>query len=241
MAAEPTARHSNARKRIVLIDDDAEFVQQVDETLVQQGYEVYTANECEEGLLHVADHQPDLVIVDVVLANSNGKKTCRRIREMSDVPMMILAAQGREEEIVRGLEHGADDYLTKPFGIEQLVTRMQVLLRRAHVSPSEEPPAAYRDEYLAVDLADRRVEVQGDLVRLTPTEYRLLGYLVQNAGRVLTYKQLLEEVWGKEYVNYVDYVRIYVWRLRKKIEKDSQQPEYILTEHGIGYRFEKAR
>ncbi len=241
MAAEPTARHSNVRKRIVLIDDDADFVQQVDETLVQQGYEVYTAYVCEEGLLHVANRQPDLVIVDVVLANSNGMKTCQRIREMSDVPMMILAAQGREEEIVRGLEHGADDYLTKPFGIEQLVTRMQVLLRRTHVSPSEEPPAAYRDEYLAVDLADRRVEVQGDLVKLTPTEYRLLGCLVQNTGRVLTYEQLLEEVWGQEYVNHVDYVRIYIWRLRKKIEKDPRRPEYILTEHGIGYRFEKAR
>jgi len=192
-------------------------------------------------LLHIANHQPDLVIVDVVLANSDGREAFQRIREMSDVPMMILAAQGRDEEIVRGLEHGADDYLTKPFGIEQLVTRMQVLLRRARVSPSEEPPAAYRDEYLAVDLADRRVEVQGDLVRLTPTEYRLLGYLVENAGRVLTYKQLLEEVWGQEYVNYVDYVRIYIWRLRRKIEKDHRQPEYILTEHGIGYRFEKAR
>jgi two-component system KDP operon response regulator KdpE len=225
----------------VLIDDDADFVQQVGETLVQQGYEVYTAYECEEGLLHIANHRPDLVIMDVVLANSNGRETCQRIREMSDVPMMVLAAQGRDEEIARGLAHGADDYLTKPFGIEQLVTRMQVLLRRARVSRSEEPPAAYRDEYLAVDLADRRVEVHGDLVKLTPTEYRLLACLVQNAGRVLTYEKLLEDVWGQEYVNCVDYVRIYMWRLRKKIEKDSRQPEYILTEYGIGYRFEKAR
>jgi two-component system KDP operon response regulator KdpE len=144
MAAKPTARHSSVRKRIVLIDDDADFVQQVDETLVQQGYDVYAACECEEGLLHVANHRPDLVIVDVVLANSNGRKTYRRIREMSDVPMMILAAQGKEEEIVRGLAHGADDYLTKPFGIEELVTRMQVLLRRTHVSPSEEPPGGLR-------------------------------------------------------------------------------------------------
>lgn len=241
MAAKPTVQYSDVRKRIVLIDDDADLVHQVDEDLMRQGYEVYTAHECEEGLLHIADHQPDLVIVDVVLANSDGRKACQRIREMSDVPMMILAERGREEEIVRGLAHGAGDYLTKPFGIEELVTRMQVLLGRARVLPPEEPPVTYGDEYLVVNMADRRVVVQGELVRLTPTEYRLLGYLVENAGRVLTYKQLLEEVWGQEYVNYVDYVRIYIWRLRKKIEKDPRQPEYILTEHGIGYRFEKAR
>ena len=120
------------------------------------------------------------------------------------------------------------------------MTRARILLRRASHRPSRQAPAVYGDDYLAVNLADRRIMVQGRLVQLTPTEYRLLAYLLENAGRVLTYEQLLEAVWGRDRVDYVDYVRIYIWRLRKKIERDPRQPQYILTEHGTGYRFEKA-
>ena len=154
--------------------------------------------------------------------------------------MLLLGTPGREEDIVQGLEQGGDDYLTKPFGIEELVTRSRVLLRRAPAAAPTREPGTYADEYLTVNIPHRRVMVEGSLVQLTPTEYRLLEYLLENAGRVVAYEQLLQRVWGKDYLDYVDYVRIYVWRLRKKIEKDHKQPRYILTEHGIGYRFETA-
>jgi two-component system KDP operon response regulator KdpE len=240
MTADSTVQPTDVAGRIVLIDSDVDLVQAIDEALAQRGYRVFTATDWDAGVQQVLDERPDLVIVDVGADGSGSAEICQRVRGATEAPMLVLATQGGEELIMQGLESGAKDYLTKPFEVGQLVTRAQILLRRASLKPARKAPTVYGDDYLAVNLADHRILVEGRLVQLTPTEYRLLGYLLENAGRVLTYEQLLEQVWGRDYVDYVDYVRIYVWRLRKKIERDPRQPQYILTEHGIGYRFEKA-
>lgn len=241
MMAQTTGFRFDRAKKIVLIDDDVDLRPAVTEALVQHGYRVYTALSCKEGMEHIVKIRPDLVVVDAALAGANGREGCRRIREMTSAPVLVLAAPGSEEELLRGLQDGADDYLIKPFGFDELLARMRVLLLRSSLAAVEESSATYGDKYLTVDLADRRVTVMGNLVRLTPTEYRLLGYLLRNAGRAVSYEELLEAVWGPEHADKVGYARIYAWRLRKRIERDAEQPEYILTEHGVGYRFEKAR
>jgi len=235
---------SNGRKQktgtIVVVDNDLRLVELLDERLSHHGYRVFTAPDCPSGIQQVVNHNPDLIIVDATLANTNGMDGCKRIRDLTDVPVMILAEPGEEESILLGLIGGADDFLTKPFSTEELVTRARVLLARAEATKRKDESVAYQDDYLAVNLDDRRVMVEGRLVQLTPTELRFLGCLVQNAGKVMSYEQLLEDVWGKEYLSYSDYVRIYTWRLRRKIEKNPRRPQYILTEHGTGYRFEGA-
>lgn len=168
------------------------------------------------------------------------RKDGGRIRDVSNVPVIMLTARGQEVDRVKGLKIGADDYVIKPFSLKELEARIQAVLRRAAWPPPTKSPITYGDDYLTVNLAERRVVVQGEPLELTPTEYRLLAYLVQNAGLVLTNRQLLERVWGWEYVGDVDYVRVYIWRLRKKIERNPGAPKYIRTEHGVGYRFEKA-
>jgi len=232
-------QETNLPKRILLLDRNAELIKQVADVLQQQGYTVYTAQDCQEGLQQMASHLPGLVILDLLLINSAGRQACQRLREISSAPILLIA-QGTEEDIVRGLDYGADDYLTKPFRSEELLARIGVLLRRAALPPPVDLTATYSDEYLTMNLAERLVTVQGKLVRLTRKEHLLLTCLLQNAGRVLTYSQLLERVWGQEYTDDVDYVRVYIWRLRQKIEKNPGQPQYLLTEHGIGYRFVKA-
>ncbi|MBM3300324.1 MAG: response regulator transcription factor, partial [Deltaproteobacteria bacterium] len=162
------------------------------------------------------------------------------IREVSNVPVILLTARGQEADRVRGLQMGADDYVTKPFSLRELEARIQAVLRRSVLPPSTETPLIYSDEYLTVNLAERKILVHEQWVGLTPTEYRLLACLMENAGRVLTYTQLLEKVWGWEYRDDLDYVRVYIWRLRRKIEKTPTEPEYIITEHGFGYRFDRA-
>ena len=229
------------QKKILVIDDDPRLVKLVDYSLTQEGYEVYKAYDGQEGLRQMYSHQPDLVILDIMMPKMDGWQVCRRIREMSNVPIIMLTAKGGEEDIARGLDYGADDYLTKPFRVKELLARVRAVLRRAALPPPTEEPVTYSDEYLTVNLAERRVVVQGEPVKLTPTEFRLLALLVKNAGRVLTFQQILEHVWGWEYQDDVDYVRIYVWHLRQKIEEDPSQPRYILTEYGVGYRFEKAK
>jgi len=224
-------------KRILVIDDDPELVKLVEYSLIREGYEVYKAYDGQEGLRKAESLQPDLVILDIMMPGVDGWKVCRRLRENSDIPILMLTAKGKEEDIVRGLDSGADDYLTKPFGIKELQARVRAILRRAAWRPPAGKPT-YSDGYLTVNLDERRVLVDGKPVKLTPTEFRLLSELVENAGRVLTYRQLLERVWGWEYMDDVDYVRIYIWRLRRRIEREPSQPQYILTEYGVGYRFD---
>ena len=229
-------------KKVLVIDDDPIFLRLVEAILVQKGYEVLKAEDGQEGLRLLFAQRPDLVLLDVVMPGLDGWQTCRRIREVSDIPIVILTGwRQTEEDIVRGLDYGADDYLLKPVGNKELVARVRAVLRRAELPSSLEAGngITYSDDFLVVDVAERKVIVGGERVRLTPTEFRLLALLVGNAGHILTHRQLLERVWGWEYVDDLDYIRIYIAHLRHKIEPDPARPRYIMTEPGVGYYFQK--
>lgn len=230
-------------KKILIIDDDVIFLRLVDQVLTHQGYEVFKAGNGQESLRLLFTEKPDLVLLDVVMPRMDGWQTCQRIREISDVPIiMITGKQKAEDDIVRGLDHGADEYLLKPVGNRELVARVRAVLRRAELPSSMEArrEVTYADDFLTVDIAERKVMVKGERVKLTPREFRLFALLIEQAGRILTHKQLLEKVWGWEYTDDLDYVRIYISHLRQKIEPDSALPRYIITEPGVGYSFQKA-
>ena len=225
---------------LLIIEDDRNLVDAMVLYLSSMNYEISTAYDGMEGLQMVYGQRPDLVILDLMLPKLDGWEVCERVRGVSDVPIIMLTARGQEAEKVKGLKMGADDYMVKPFSLKELEARIQSVLRRAAWGVPDGSEETYSDDYLTVDLAGRRVSVQGEVVELTPTEFRLLAYLVENGNRVLTYGQLLQNVWGWEYTDDFDYIRVYVWRLRKKIEQDAKNPRYIRTEHGVGYRFQMA-
>ena len=229
--------------KILVVDDEATFGRLVKTTLTHQGYEVLTASDGQEALRLLFAHKPSLVLLDVMMPKMDGWQTCSRIREISDVPIVMLTGQQKSEaDIVRGLDYGADDYLIKPVGSRELVARVRAVLRRAELSPSvsTEKKLTYSDAFLSVNIAERRVSINGERVKLTPTEFKLFVLLLENAGRVLTHQQILEGVWGWEYVDDIDNVRIYIWHLRQKIEPDPAHPTYIIAEPGVGYYFQKA-
>ena len=228
------------KRSLLIIEDDRNLVEAMELYLSSANYEISTAHDGMEGLQMVYSQHPDLVILDLMLPKLDGWEVCERVRGVSDVPIIMLTARGQEAEKVKGLKMGADDYMVKPFSLKELEARIQSVLRRAAWGAPDGSEETYSDDYLTVDLAARRVSVQGEAVELTPTEFRLLAYLVENGNRVLTYGQLLQNVWGWEYTDDFDYIRVYVWRLRKKIEQDAKNPRYIRTEHGVGYRFEMA-
>jgi DNA-binding response OmpR family regulator len=228
-------------EKVLVVDDDPALLPLIEYTFSREGYKVYSAADGKEALRQFFAHRPNLVLLDIMMPRLDGWETCRRIREVSDVPIIMLTARGQDEDIVRGLDYGADDYLTKPFSIKVLLARARAVLRRAALPPTEyEQAASYADDYLTVDLKERRVTVRGEAVKLTPTEYRLLAYLVQNAGHVVSFRQILQNVWGWEYQDDVDYVRVYIWHLRQKLEVDRGNPKYIQTEIGAGYWFQGA-
>jgi len=229
--------------KILAIDDDPALLRLAEQILTQQGYEVLTASSGQEGLRILFTNKPDLVLLDVVMAKMDGWQTCQRIRDVSDVPIIMLTGKHKsEEDIVRGLDYGADDYLTKPVGNRELIARVRAVLRRTELPPSAEARTeiTYDDDFLTIDITERKVIVNGKQVKFTPREFSLLALLVQNAGHILTHKQILEKVWGWEYTNDLDYVRIYISHLRQKIEPVPAQPRYIITEPGVGYFFQKA-
>lgn len=230
-------------KKVLVIDDEPAFVRLVDQTLTQKGYEVLKTNSGQEGLRLLFAQKPELVLLDMVMPGMDGRETCNRIRDVSDIPIIIITGkQTDEDEIACGLDYGADDYLIKPVGRKELVARVRAILRRAE-SPSSleaKKKITYSDDFLTVDIAERRVIVNGKQVKLTPREFHLFAFLVENAGRVLTHKQLLERVWGWEYIDDLDYVRIYISHLRQKIEPAPALPRYIMTEPGVGYYFQKS-
>ena len=230
-------------KKVLVIDDDSAFVRLVEQVLTQKEYEVLKASNGQEGLRLLFNQRPDIVLLDIVMPGMDGWQTCQRIRDISDMPIIMLTGKQRaEEDIVRGLDYGADEYLLKPVGNKELVARVRAVLRRAELAPSVETKreVTYSDGFLTVNVAERKVIVSEKRVKLTPREFRLFALLVENAGRILTHKQVLEKVWGWEYTDDLDYVRIYISHLRQKIEPDSTKPEYILTEPGVGYYFQKS-
>jgi two-component system KDP operon response regulator KdpE len=227
-------------KKILVVDDEPAQLRLVDQILTSNGYEVVKASSGQEAIRIVYERKPDLVLLDVMMPEIDGWQTCRLIREVSDIPVIMLTGKrNSEDDIVRGLECGADEYLTKPVGNRELQARVRAALRRAE-KPSylnQNKKILFANEYLTVDVAERKVAIKGERLKLTPREFRLLALLVENAGRVLSHQQVLENVWGWEYIDDVDYVRIYISHLRQKIEPDPSQPKYILTEPGVGYYF----
>ncbi len=222
---------------ILVVDDEPRYVRWITVNLRASGYRVLTAADGQTALDLTAGERPDLVLLDIGLPVLNGLEVCRRIREFSTVPIIMLTAKAAEADKVAGLDAGADDYLPKPFGPPELLARVRAVLRRARYaeSPTAEPVFQHGD--LAIDFARHAVSRGGEPVDLTPTEYKLLVQLARHAGRVLVPEELLTAVWGPEYRDETQHVRLYVSRLRRKIEPDPEQPRYVLTKPGIGYLF----
>jgi two-component system KDP operon response regulator KdpE len=221
----------------LLIDDDDRLSAAVAVYLRRQGYEVASACSGEEGLRLSREMVPNLVLLDVMMPDKNGWDTCRELRSESNVPIIMLTARADETDRIHGLKLGADDYIAKPFSLKELEARIEAVLRRANMAPPVESDVLHEDEHLIVDRGTFRVMVDGEAVTLTATERRLLFVLAENANRVLSPDQILRQVWGPEYVGQSDYVKLYIWRVRQKIEPDPSRPSYILTERGLGYRF----
>jgi two-component system, OmpR family, KDP operon response regulator KdpE len=219
---------------VVLIEDEPQIRRFLRTTLGSQGYRLFEAATGADGLVEAASRQPDVVIVDLGLPDIDGLEVIRRLREWSTVPIIVLSARGQEPDKVVALDLGADDYVSKPFGAEELLARVRVALR--HKAGVAREDAVFTSGDLRVDLGRRHVFVRDQEVKLTPTEYRLLTTLVRYAGRVLTHRQLLKEVWGPNQTEEAHYLRVYMAQLRRKIEADPAQPRYLLTEPGVGYR-----
>jgi DNA-binding response OmpR family regulator len=226
-----------AGMRVLVVDDESRMINFIRMNLELEGFQVIEAGNGLEALDMLRRHIPDLIILDVMMPQLDGFETLRMLREFSNVPVIMLTAKGEEEDKVRGLELGADDYITKPFGAREMVSRAKAVLRRIN-SVSEPSEAILQvDPRLAVDFNKREVIVVGEHIKLRPTEYRLLYHLIENAGWTVPHEQLLAKVWGYEYRDETHYVRLYVNYLREKVEEDPSNPKYILTERGIGYRF----
>jgi two-component system KDP operon response regulator KdpE len=219
--------------RVLVVDDELQILRALRVVLRDAGFEVVAAQSAAEALDRAAVRPPQAAIVDLVLPDGDGIEVTRSLREWSEMPILVLSAVGEEEQKVRALEAGADDYVTKPFGARELVARLQAALRRA--SPSEEP--RIEAEGLEVDLAARTVRRDGELVHLTPIEFDLLRVLTRNRGRLMTHRSLLVEVWGPGYADDVQALRTHIARLRRKLEPEGPVPRYIVTDPGVGYRF----
>lgn len=228
---------NQARRRILIVDDEPRMIHFIRLNLEHDGFQVYDASSGTEALNKMRDVLPNLLLLDVMMPDLDGFETLRLIREISTVPVIMLTAKGEEDDRVRGLELGADDYVTKPFSPRELVSRVRAVLRRTEMPGESVHEIIEVDERLKIDFDRREVWVEDELVKLRPTEYRLLFHLVQNAGWVVPHEQLLAKVWGYEYREETHYLRLYVNYLRQKLEENPSEPIYILTERGVGYRF----
>lgn len=228
------------REKILVADDELSILRMLNRNLTRRGYEVITAANGLEALERIEESLPNLIILDLMMPKMDGLEVCRRVREWSQVPIIILSAVGEERQKVEALDLGADDYLTKPFGMDELQARIRVALRRSNQLKEDsrrEDLVIFSDEDLLIDFIRRQVTFQGQEVKLTPKQYDLLRYLVQNAGRVITHRSALINVWGPEYGQESQYLHVFIGQLRQKIEVDSVHPRHIITEPGVGYRF----
>lgn len=222
---------------ILLIEDEPQMRRFLRAALGGHDYRLVEAETAKEGLAHAASRNPDVILLDLGLPDTDGLEVTRQLREWTRTPIIVLSARGREQDKVAALDLGADDYLTKPFGVEELLARIRVALRHASLGAGEAAEPIFEIGELKVDLAQRQVFRAGQQIHLTPTEYKLLVALVRHAGKLLTHRQLLQEVWGGNFVTQTHYLRIYVMQLRQKIEPDPARPRFLLTEPGVGYRF----
>jgi two-component system KDP operon response regulator KdpE len=228
--------------KILVIDDDRNIVEAITIgfQLQWQEVEVLTASDGDKGLDMFYDHNPDVVLLDVMMPHKDGFSVLKEIRQTSDVPILMLTARGDELDKVKGLEMGADDYLTKPFSHLELFARIKAVLRRAEMPPPMSALPSLTTGNLAINFENREVVKNGHPVKMTPTEYNLLFLLARNAGRVVPFETILDKVWGPEYRDQLDYLKTYISRLRKKLEDDPEKPRYLITERGLGYRFMKS-
>jgi two-component system KDP operon response regulator KdpE len=226
------------KTKILVVDDEPKIRMFIRANLEARDYEVHLGQDGVEAVELAARVMPDVIVLDVNMPRMDGIEACKRIREWSNVPIIILSVREDEKDKVKALNEGADDYVTKPFGIEELLARIRVALRHAGAATTT-PIPVFKAGDLEIDLAKRVVKLRSKIVKLTRTEYELLAYLVNNHGKVLTHRELLNNVWGPEYGNEAEYVRVFVNQLRHKIEDDPSNPQYILTEPRVGYRFVK--
>lgn len=232
---DPEPGSGTPRPLVLVVEDEPQMMRFLRATLPSQGYRVVEAATGQQGLTEAAMRSPDLVLLDLGLPDMDGVEVMRRLREWSAIPVIVLSARGQEGDKIQALDAGADDYLTKPFGIGELLARVRVALR--HLAGAAGPAeAVFETGELKVDLGARRVFVGEREVRLTRTEYRLLALLVKHAGKVVTHRQLLKDIWGPNAVEETHYLRVYMGQLRQKLEADPARPRYLLTETGVGYR-----
>ena len=230
------ATASGGGSLVLVIEDDPQIQRFLRVALGSRGYRLCEATTGAAGLVEAATRQPDVIILDLGLPDMDGLEVIRRLREWTSLPIIVLSARGQERDKVAALDAGADDYVSKPFGVGELLARMRVALRHATRNPDDAGDSSYSIGDLHVDLAKRHVVVAGQQVHLTPIEYRLLTALIRHAGKVLTHRHLLLEVWGPPYADQAHYLRVYMAQLRRKLEVDPARPRYLLTEPGVGYR-----
>ena len=233
----PDSLDNAAPQLVLVVDDEPRMIRFIRMNLELEGYQVIEARNGIQALEQVRQHLPDLVVMDVMMPELDGFETLRLLRDISTVPVVLLTVKADEDDKIRGLELGADDYITKPFSPRELLSRVQAVLRRANWSAPPPRTILKIDDRLSIDFNRHQVIVEGERIDLRPTEYRLLNHLIQNAGWVVPHDTLLAKVWGYEYRDETHYLRLYINYLRKKIEEDPANPYYILTERGVGYRF----
>jgi two-component system, OmpR family, KDP operon response regulator KdpE len=225
------------KERILIVDDEAQIARVLRAGLTARGYEVRSASDGALALAALDEWGPDLVVTDLSMPGIDGIELCRRIRARSEVPVIVLSVKGEEQTKVAALDAGADDYVTKPFGMDELLARVRAALRRTAATAAPAANVLEAGDF-RIDLEARSVAVRGEAVRLTPKEYELLVFLMRNAGKVLTHRAILSAVWGGNYVEQVEYLRVFVGHLRKKVEADPSKPRHVLTEPWTGYRFD---
>ena len=227
---------NSASPRILLIEDDASIRRFVRLALEDEGWQVFEAETAKRGLIEAASRQPDAVVLDLGLPDADGKTVISELRSWSQLPILVLSARDHEDEKVAALDVGADDYLSKPFGVPELLARLRVMLRRRQQAPSQQPSSEVQFGNVHVNLATHEVRKAGAPIHLTPIEFRLLTALIAGQGRVLTHRQLLLQVWGPEYLDRPHYLRVHMANLRQKVENDAAQPAHLMTELQVGYR-----
>jgi len=225
------------REKILVVDDDPEFLDLSQTWLKNAGYDVLTAEDGVEGMRRVFSSRPQLVLLDANMPKMDGWEVCRRIRDMSDIPVLMVTVNGQKDDRLKGFNNGADDYITKPVEFPELVARVQAVLRRASLSTHEDVPDTFDNGEIEIDWRSRQVWVRKERVKLSPTEFKILACLIKNRGWIVTHEQLLEKAWGPNYIGDKSFVKLYIRYLRQKIEENPHNPRFIMTERGVGYYF----
>jgi two-component system KDP operon response regulator KdpE len=225
------------REKILLIEDDIEFLNLTRTWLHNAGYEVFTAGDGVEGMRRIYSSRPDIVVLDANIPKMDGWEVCRRIRDMSDIPVLMVTVNSQKSDKLKGFTMGADDYLPKPVDFHELIARVQAILRRTRTNTRDNKPSTFNNGDIEVDWGSRQVWVRGERVKLSPTEFKIMSCLIKSRGWIVTHEQLLEKAWGPNYIGDKSFVKLYIRYLRQKIEQDPHNPQIIMTERGVGYYF----